>query len=149
MRLFVVELILLLLLHKVANSLTLVIVALGNSPGRDGGALVELILAVRALQILIGIDKIGNADASGGASGEGSGTLKRSLILVKLGHLVDELGAASFDHSADSPGSHSEGDRGDVHRERQRSGAEEVADGHIANHEVLDVELGEEDDPEP
>jgi len=62
---------------------------------------------------------------------------------------MNQLGSTHLDKSADNPGAESETDSGNVHAEAKRSCAKEVSGALEANHEELDIQLSEEDDPEP
>lgn len=78
------------------------------------------------------------------------GLVKGLLILAKFWHGVNELSARHLGEGTDSPGAKTEEDSGEVHAEGQWGGSEEsTEESTVANHDQLDVELSEEDNPEP
>lgn len=63
---------------------------------------------------------------------------------------MNELSARHLGEGADSPGAKTEEDSSEVHTEGQWGGSEEsTEESTVANHDQLDVEFSEEDNPEP
>lgn len=84
-----------------------------------------------------------------GAIREALGFLKSLLVLTEQGHGVDHLLTRQFNQGGDGPGAKTEAQGSEVHAGGHRGGVEELARDAVSNHDVLNVELGEEDDPEP
>jgi len=74
---------------------------------------------------------------------------KSSGVLTELGHDVEKLNTGGLHDGSESPGSNTETDGGHVHAESERGGGEKGSSPGVTNHEELNVELTEEDDPEP
>ena len=78
------------------------------------------------------------------------GLVESLFALAKLRHAVEELETGSLHGGSKSPRADTEADSGHVHAERHGSGLEDATeDATVAYHEELEVELAEEDDPEP
>ena len=76
--------------------------------------------------------------------------LKSLSIFAKLWHPIDHFFPREFHEGREEPRTYTQANGRHMHAERHWSRSKQCAkEARIASHEVLNVELGEKDDPEP
>ena len=90
-----------------------------------------------------------NVEFSAVSFGGGVGLVKSSLVFAENWHSVDKFRGGQLGQSSDCPRAKSEQDSSQVHAESDRGRSEEGCENVVANHDVLNVQLGEQDDEEP
>jgi hypothetical protein len=71
------------------------------------------------------------------------------FLLLNLGEFLGPLEGSVLNADTDSQRAKSEQKGSEVHAKGQRSGHEEEADRRVADHDVLDIKFGQQDDEEP
>lgn len=109
----------------------------------------EFLSSVLLEAVILMLIRIGNLNFSSVSFGCCISLVKRSLVFAKDWHSVDKFSGGKLDQGSDNPGPKSEQDSSQVHADGEGGRCEQRRESVVANHDVLNVQLGKQDDKEP